>query len=171
MRDPFTIPKARCAAFLEVQRQLETSGTVTPAAIVELLVREKNISCDEAVRLSNEVIEVLTVTAEDPTFKGPMHSNALEPFPPMIHRFGEKWSLADETETHALYDCFNHPSGGHRGQVLLIKRWRKKSRRLPSGSIHASGLARLPSAEEFGQYAWNFQGNEAGRRRFEKLKA
>lgn len=171
MSDPLTKPKARCSAFLEVQRKTDISQTVTTSEIAEILVKQNDLSPEEAETISTEVIEILSATLEYPNSPLPSPSYALEALPTVITRFGEEWRLADESETLALYDCFNRPSGTHRGQVVLIKRWRDKERKLPSGVVQPSGSVMLPAAKDFGHYAWNFRGDTAGRRRFEELKA
>tara|TARA_R110002096_G_scaffold329443_3_gene523526 strand:- start:660 stop:1178 length:519 start_codon:yes stop_codon:yes gene_type:complete len=171
MRDELEIARVRCSAFLEAQEKIDACHTVTPSELAEFLVREKQLSPEDAERVSAEVIDSLQVTVETRVSADPSPADALESFPSVITRFGEEWSLADETETLALYDCFNQPSGTHRGQVVLIKRWTERERKFPSGAVQKAGSAILPATDDFGRYAWNYQGKTAGGQRFDELKA
>lgn len=171
MRDLLSIPKARCAALIEVQRKRESQETVSQSEIAGFLQSETSISSNDAERIAEDVIASLPGIAEARELQEPLPSNASKQFPRVIRRFGEEWRLSDDSEAVALYDCFNLPAGTFRGQVVLVKRWRRKDKKLPSGNFQKAGTPVFPSADDFGQFAWNFQGAAAGRKRFDELKA
>ena len=170
MSSSFLIPKARCAALVEIQRRRQKQQSVSRLEVADYLTRKTGISSKDADRISGEVMATLSPPSNTPALQGPFPCGAPEPFPRVIKRFGEEWRLQDQTATVALYDCFN-PSGTHRGQVVMEKRWQRREKTLPSGKVQRAGTPILPSAEEFGQFAWNFHGTSAGRRRFDEMNA
>lgn len=64
MRDLLSIPKARCAALIEVQRKHESQETVSQSEIAGFLQSEIGISPTDARRISSDTIARLAIQKE-----------------------------------------------------------------------------------------------------------
>jgi len=81
------------------------------------------------------------------------HTKGGGEFPPLIRKWGETWELEEGRDEATLYRRVR--DGKISGWLVFRHRVYTKERRA-YGRVYPPGVFRVPSAEDFGRYAWNY---------------